>query len=70
MIFAKQGYPTIVKTDNGPPFQGQDFKDFATQSGFRHRRITPLWPEANGEAKRFVRTLKRYILATNVEGLV
>ena len=41
MIFARQRYPTIVKTNNGPPFQGQDFKDF--------RSITPLWPEANGE---------------------
>ena len=68
MIFARQGYPTIVKTDTGPPFQGQDFKDFATQSGFRHRRITPLWPVANGEVERFVHTLKRYILAITVEG--
>ena len=51
MFFARQGYPTIVKTENGPPFQGQDFKDFATQSGFRHRRITPLLPEANEEAE-------------------
>ena len=50
------------------PFQWQDFKDFATQSSFRHRSITPLWPEANGEAEHFVRTLKRYILATTVEG--
>ena len=75
MIFARQGYHTIVKADNCPPFQGQDFKDFATQdfkdfatqSGFRHRRITPLWPKANGEAERFVCTLKMYILATTVE---
>ena len=68
IIFARQGYPTIVKTDNGPPFQGQDFKDFATQSGFRHRRFTPLWPEGNEEAERFVRNLKRYILSTTMEG--
>ena len=67
LIFARQGYPTIVKTDNGPPFQGQDFKDFAIQSGFMHRSITSLWPESNGEAGRFVRTLKRCILATTVE---
>ena len=66
MVFARQGYPTIIKTDNGPPFQRQDFKDFATQSGFRRGRITTLWPEANGEAKHFVHTLKRYNLTTTV----
>ena len=66
MIFARQRYTTIVKTNNGPSFQEQDFKDFATQSGFRLRRII-LWPEANGEAEHFVRTLKRYIFATTME---
>ena len=40
-IFARHGYPTVVKTDNGPPFQGQDFADFADICGFKHRRITP-----------------------------
>lgn len=47
-IFARQGLPSVVKTDNGPPFQGQEFADFAVICGFKHRKITPLWPEANG----------------------
>ena len=66
-IFARQGFPKVVKTDNGPPFQSSDFKDFANQAGFRHRKITPLWPEANGEAERFMRTLNKYVRAVTAE---
>ena len=62
-IFSRQGYPKIVKSDNGPPFQGQEFAEFATVCGFRHRRITPLWPEANGTAERFMSTLNKFVHA-------
>ena len=36
------------------------------QSGFRHRKITPLCPESNGEAERFIQTLKKYFHTTTV----
>ena len=49
-IFARQGFPMVVKTDNGPPFKGHEFAKFAETCGFRHRKVTPLHPEANGEA--------------------
>ena len=62
IIFAKQRYPTIVKTDNGPPFQREDFKDFATQSGFKHRRIIPLWTAANGNTGPSLIPLQKYLL--------
>ncbi len=29
--------------------------------GIHHRRITPLWPRANGETERFMRTIKKVI---------
>ena len=66
-IFASQGFPKVVKTDNGRPFQISDFKDFANQAGFRHRKITPFWPEANGDAERFMRTLNKYVRAVTAE---
>lgn len=62
-IFARQGYPSVVKSDNGPPFQGQEFTEFAATCGFKHRRITPLWPEANGTVERFMGTLNKFIRA-------
>ena len=54
-IFARQGIPNVVRTDNGPPFNSEDFQKFATHLGFTHRRITPVWPRANGEAERLMK---------------
>lgn len=33
-IFVKEGFLTVVKTDNWPPFQSQEFKDFSIQLTF------------------------------------
>ena len=60
-IFAEFGMPVSLKTDNGPPFNSHEFKTYASITGFRHRRITPLWPQANAETERFMRTVKKYI---------
>lgn len=46
-VFATFGIPEVVKSDNGPPFNSNNFKEFAQQIGFKHRKITPLCPRAN-----------------------
>ena len=66
-LFARWGTPKIVKSDNGSPFQSAEFANYALLSGFKHRRVTSLWPEANGEAERFVKTIKKAIRAAKVE---
>ena len=66
-IFARQGIPEIVRTDNGPPFNSESFQMFATQLGFKHRR-TPMWPKANGEVERLMRMLEKAIRTAAVEG--
>ena len=68
-VFSIFGIPKVLKTDNGPPFQSTEFANFATYLGFHHQKITPLWPRANGEAERFMRTLSKAIKTANVEGL-
>ena len=67
-IFSTHGIPSIVRSDNGPPFQGAEFAKFADYMGFKHRRVTPLWPEANGEVENFMRNLKKVCTAAQVEG--
>ncbi|XP_063962067.1 uncharacterized protein LOC135155772 [Lytechinus pictus] len=40
-------------------FNGAEFNQFANYLGFNHRRVTPRWPQANGEVEIFMRTLKK-----------
>ena len=47
-IFAMFGIPEVLKSDNGPPFNSFKFAEFARHLGFKHRKISPLWPMANG----------------------
>jgi hypothetical protein len=65
--FAEFGIPHTLLSDNGPPFNGHEFAAFATRLGFRHRKITPLHPIANGEAERFMRTLGKAIRTAQLD---
>ncbi|GFR62359.1 transposon Tf2-12 polyprotein [Elysia marginata] len=66
-IFARFSTPIVLKSDNEPPFNGTEFAAFAKKLGFHHRKITPLCPEANAEAERFVRTVNKFIHACESE---
>ena len=57
--------PQVVKSDNGPPFNGHEFAQFADYLGFKHRRVTPLWPEANGEVELFMKTFGKVLRTTS-----
>ncbi|XP_033103314.1 uncharacterized protein K02A2.6-like [Anneissia japonica] len=61
-VVARQGIPDIVKSDNGPPFNGFEFSQFS-------QKCTPLWPRANGEAERFMRTLLKLVHTSTTSGL-
>ena len=67
-VFAEFGVPHTLKSDNGSPFQSDDFAKFANYFGFKHRRITPYWPRANAECERFMKTLGKSIKAATAEG--
>ena len=67
-ILSRQGIPDILKSDDGSPFDGHEFKNFAGYLGFKYRRITPLWPKANGEGERLVQTLEENIRIAHIEG--
>ncbi|KAK3751933.1 hypothetical protein QZH41_013886, partial [Actinostola sp. cb2023] len=66
-IFSEYGIPEMLRSDNGPPFNGNAFREFANYLGFLHRKITPYWPRANGEAERFMRTIKKAVNAALIE---
>ena len=56
-IFATHGILEKVKSDNGPPFNGEDMRMYAEQRGFCHKKITPAQPSSNGLAENFMKML-------------
>ena len=51
------GLPVSITTDNGPQFISEEFCKFVEEESIEHRRVTPLWPQANGEVERQNRSL-------------
>ena len=66
--FSTFGIPEIVRSDNGPPFNGRKFREFAQTLGFKHRKVTPFWPRAKGQVERFMRAIKKSVAAAKAEG--
>ena len=64
-IFAAYGVPEVVKTDNGPSFNEHEFAQLADYLGFVFRKVTPLWPEANGEIERFMKSFGKVLRTTD-----
>ena len=46
-MFVTHGLPYTVTSDNGPHFVTESFQTFLKDNGIKHRKITPLWPQAN-----------------------
>ena len=67
-IFAEFGIPKNLKSDNGPPFTGYEFKNFSKYMGFNHQRITPLHPESNGLVQKFNAGFGKTMHIAKVEG--
>ena len=67
-IFARHGVPNVLKSDNGPTFRSQYFKSYAAHMGFEHRKVEPLWPQANGGVERMMGTLNKTIMSAHLEG--
>ncbi|KAK9709353.1 Integrase core domain [Popillia japonica] len=67
--FALMGIPKVLLSDNGPPFNGIAIKEFLDTYGVKHRKITPYWPEANGITERFVKTLKKSLICSQLDNV-
>ena len=66
-MFAVHGIPDVVRTDNGPPFNSKAFKNFSKKVGFHTQKVTPLWPEANGQAEAFMKCLGKIVRTAHIE---
>ena len=66
-IFARHGIPDEVKSDNGPPFFGDEFTSYMKSLGIKHMTSTPLWPQGNATAEAFMKPLGKAICTAVLE---
>lgn len=53
-IFSTHGIPEKLTSDNGPPFNSQEFHQFAEEYGFHHTTSSPYHPQGNAMAERAI----------------
>ena len=58
--FSRHGILTTLRTDNGPQYSSEEFKDFCESYGITHKTSSLHTPHSNDEAvQRAVQTVKR-----------
>ena len=56
--FTRYGFVSTIVSDNGTQFTSKRFELFCKQRGIKHITTAPFTPMSNGQAERFVGTLK------------
>ena len=67
-VFDTYGVPEVVKSDNGPPFNSHKLEEYAREEGFKHWKVTPGWPEANGDVERCMQRIKKTARIAALQG--
>jgi hypothetical protein len=62
-LFSTFGLPMILFSDNGSQFSSHVFQTFMKMNGIIHKTCAPFQPHSNGQAERFVQTVKKSLFA-------
>ncbi|XP_062557570.1 uncharacterized protein K02A2.6-like [Armigeres subalbatus] len=64
-IFDREGIPKSIKTDNGPPFNGEDYK--TTVPSVEYQRFSrPLFPQQNGLVEGYMKVINKAMVSATV----
>lgn len=58
-IFSRFGLPLVVVSDSGTAYTSMEFKNFMETNGVQHKFSAPAHPATNGQAERYVQTVKK-----------
>ena len=67
-VFDKEGFPECIKSDNGPPFNGEDYKRYCSERGINLIFSTPLRPQQNGLAESCMKVVNKAMVAASFNG--
>lgn len=67
-IFSVHGIPDILVSDNGPPFNGDEYARYLKALGIQAKFSTPYWPQGNATVERFMQPLGKALKTAKLEG--
>lgn len=67
-MYARFGIPSEVVTDQGPPFDSTEFRNFNKEWDIAHNPTSPHFPRSNGQVERTVQTIKATMAKAMSEG--
>ena len=60
-LFANEGFQKEIISDNGSPFNSQEFADYLSSHGVRHTTSSPHYPQSNGFIECQIQTVKNLL---------
>ena len=60
-VFEMLGNPAVIRSDNGPPFNGEGWKEFCDGRSIRREFSTPAHPQQNGLVERYMQMINKTI---------
>lgn len=67
-IFAREGFPKSIRCDNGPPFNGDEYKAYCTDRGIETIYSTPLFPQQNGLVENYMKLVNKAMASAVANG--
>lgn len=58
-VFNKEGFPEAIKSDNGPPFNGEEYRNYCNIRGIQTVFSTPFFPQQNGLVENFMKVVNK-----------
>lgn len=65
--FSRYGYPKVMKSDNGPPFNGDAYSNYCSSHGIEEIHSTPLYPQQNGTVERYMQLVDKAMQIAEIE---
>lgn len=66
-FFSTYGLPSVFVSDNGPQFTSCEFAKFLKMNGVVHKLSASYHPATNGQAERFIQTMKLKLKAIDCD---